>query len=453
MRSLERYLLGWILGVLTLGAVLVALVTYSVTLNEMNEVFDAELKSVAGAVAGHLPSGSVSVGAAAAELPARTDKAQESEIVTLTWTSQGQRLYASDPRVALPFLKTEGLSRPIIDGEQWIIYSRVHADGVAQAAERKSSRQEMAGESAAKVLLPLAGLVAVVGGLLVFGLRRGLHPLDRAARDIAARSAISLAPISFNDVPSEIVPLVASTNGLLLRLASAFSAQSRFLADAAHELRTPVTALRLQLQLLKRSADETERRQAIAALEAGIDRSQRLIEQLLQVARSEPDGETPRGDVVDLGELARTVVASMSAQADQRHLDLGAKAARGVEVRGDARQLTVLLNNLVENALRYTPAGGVIDVEVRVNAGMPILSVTDNGPGIPEAERSRAFDRFYRCEDAQARSADGTGSGLGLAIVRAITERHGAQVSLKTPASGQGLEVCVAFTATASAAR
>ena len=264
---------------------------------------------------------------------------------------------------------------------------------------------------------------------------------------------MSLAPISFNDVPSEIVPLVASTNGLLLRLASAFSAQSRFLADAAHELRTPVTALRLQLQLLKRSADETERRQAIAALEAGIDRSQRLIEQLLQVARSEPDGETPRGDVVDLGELARTVVASMSAQADQRHLDLGAKAARGVEVRGDARQLTVLLNNLVENALRYTPAGGVIDVEVRVNAGMPILSVTDNGPGIPEAERSRAFDRFYRCEDAQARSADGTGSGLGLAIVRAITERHGAQVSLKTPASGQGLEVCVAFTATASAAR
>jgi two-component system, OmpR family, sensor kinase len=445
MRSIERSLLAWILGALTLGSILVALVTYLVTLEEMNEVFDADLRNVAEAVAGYRHSGNANTADAMPVLPQRTDIADDDEIVTLSWTRAGQRVYASDPRIRIPYIDVEGLSRIRVEAEEWIVYSSVRDDGVAQAAQRAASRQEMAGESATRIFPPMMVLVVIVGGLLVFGLRRGLQPLDSAARDIAAKSATALNPIEAGDVPREIVPLVASINGLIGRLATAFSAQRRFLADAAHELRTPVTALRLQLQLLRRSTDEASREEALAELELGIARSQRLIEQLLHVARSEPDGEITRKEPVELGGLARTVVGNLSVQADQRGIDLGAAGPSDTRIRGDKEQLTVLLNNLVENALHYTPAGGVVDVEVGTRDGRAELRVIDNGPGIPEAERKHVFDRFFRGEGALALAHNAGGSGLGLAIVRAIAERHGAGVSLHTAPSGCGLEVRVSF--------
>ncbi len=444
MRSIERTLLAWVLGALSLGSLLVALVTYRVTFEEMTEVFDADLKNVAQAVGSYHHSG-LGADAFQPHLPQRTDRPDDSEIVTVTWTRARHRVYASDPRVAIAYSDVEGLSRTRVDGEDWIVYSSVRDDGVAQAAQRVAARQEMAGESAAKVFPPMLVLVVIVGGLLVFGLRRGLRPLDGAARDVAARSALSLDPIEAGDVPREVAPLVASINGLIGRLATAFSAQRRFLADAAHELRTPVTALRLQLQLLRRAADEASREEAMAELESGIARSQRLIEQLLDVARSEPDGEVTRKEPVELAGLARVVVGRLSVQAEQLGVDVGAAGPTGVLVRGDKDQLTVLVDNLVENALRYTPAGGVVDVEVRRRDGRAELRVIDNGPGIPEAERERVFDRFVRGEDARVQARDASGSGLGLAIVRAIAQRHGASVSLHTPASGRGLEVRVGF--------
>ena len=447
MRSIERTLLAWILGALSLGAMVVALVTYLVTLEEMHDVLDGDLKNVAEAVAsyrhaGHDPGGKESIVS-----PQRSDTPEDDEIVTLTWTPQGHRVFASDPRVQLPFFNTEGLSRPSVLGEEWIVYSSVNHDGVAQAAQRASARHEMAGESATFVLAPLTGLVVAVGGLLVFGLRRGLQPLDSTAQDVAQRSARSLEPITLEDVPQEIKPLVVSINDLMNRLAVAFATQQCFLADAAHELRTPITALRLQLQLLQRSGSDAERAQAVAELAAGIDRSQRLVEQLLQVARSDADGEFTRREPVDLAELVRATVSALSIKAEHEGLDLGADAPGNVMVLGDVNQLTVLLNNLVENALRYTPAGGVVDVTAGLQDGQPLLRVVDNGPGITESERERVFDRFYRSQAAQSQAIDGGGSGLGLAIVRAIAQRHGAHISLTTPAAGHGLEVRVLFPA------
>jgi two-component system, OmpR family, sensor kinase len=257
--------------------------------------------------------------------------------------------------------------------------------------------------------------------------------------------ATSLEPIPTDTVPREISPLVESTNGLMARLSLALSTQRRFLADAAHELRTPVTALRLQLQLLKRAKDEADRAEAVAELEAGIDRSQSLIEKLLHVARFEHDGEQMRREQVDLAELVRSVVGAMSAKADHRGLDLGAAGDAKVFVEGDAGQLTVLLNNLVENALRYTPAGGVVDVEAALMEGRPTLRVVDTGPGIPEPERERVFGRFYRGMHASGQAPESGGTGLGLAIVKAIAELHGAVVTLHVPQTGCGLEVRVVF--------
>ena len=444
MRSIERYLLSWILGALTLGSVLVALVMYLVLLDEMNEVFDDHLANVAKAVASYHHSGHAT-GDSTPESPVRNEALDGSEIVTVTWTRSGERVYSSDQRVDLPFSTTQGLSRPRIAGEEWILFTSVQADGVVQAAQRVSDRQELAGESAAKIFLPLFGLVVLVGGLLVFALRRGLQPLDAAARDIAMRSVKSLDPVSTTDVPKEIRPLVLSINDLMSRLSDAFSAQRRFLADAAHELRSPVTAVRLQLQLLKRSTDEASRTNALNGLESGIGRTQHLIEQLLQVARSEPDGEVRRNEPVVLGELVRSVVCDLSIKADQRGIDLGATGPADVVVLGDDHQLTILLSNLVENALRYTSAGGVVDVAADWRDGRPCLSVIDDGPGIPESEREQVFDRFHRGEDAQTTARDFGGSGLGLAIVRAIADQHHACVTLHTPQTGRGLEVRVVF--------
>ena len=447
MRSIERYLLGWLLGALSLGLVVIALVTYLVTLEEMNEVFDAGLKNVAMAVSSVQIAGrEQGVAPVAVATPAPAPVAVDDEdIMTLAWTPQGQRVHASDPQVLLPFTRVEGLSRPIVDGEAWIVYTLVGEAGVVQAAQRASSRRELASESVTTVLLPMLLLVVLVGVLLVFALRRGLQPLDDTANEVAQRSEKSLEAIATTDVPHEILPLVASVNALMRRLAMAMGLQSRFLADAAHELRTPATALRLQLQLLERAPDEAARLQAMAALKAGVNRTQRLIEQLLAVARSGADGEPMRREPVALDALARSVVASMSAKAEHRSIDLGAQTSGPLVVQGDLQQLTVLLNNLVENALRYTPSGGVVDVHALLQDQHPVLRVTDNGPGIAAHDRRRVFDRFYRGERAVGGALADEGSGLGLAIVQAVAQSHGASVQLGDAAPAGGLSVTVVF--------
>lgn len=447
MRSIERTLLGWILGALALGSLLVAFATYLVTLDEINEVFDADLRNVAQALAEYHHAGYGPREPLPVAQPDRQDRPDDSEVVTLTWTLDGVRIFASDPRVRLPFVREEGLSRIRVGAEEWIVFTVIRDDRIAQAAQRASARQEMAGESATRVFPPLIGLTLVVGVLLVFGLRRGLQPLDHAAQDIAMRSVHSLEPVRLEDTPSELSPLVRSINDLLARLGQALGAQRRFLADAAHELRTPLTALRLQLQLLESSSNESERREAMADLHQGIERSQRLVEQLLQVARSEPDAGIEHVEVLDLSELARNAVARLSTQAEHLGLDLGAQVDSPAWVHGNSVQLATLIGNLVDNALRYTPAGGVVDVSTGVGDDhRVVLRVRDNGPGIPQAERSRVFDRFYRGELAPGQARDGLGSGLGLSIVKAIAERHDAQVRISEPEDGlPGLLVEVIF--------
>ncbi len=450
MRSIERYLLAWTMGALFLGTVAIVLVTYLVTLDEMNEIFDADLKNVAEALGTHHRAGLGPGDPAEPKSPARTDVADPAEIVTVTWTEDGRRVFSSDPRVAIPFSAREALSQMRVAQEDWLVYTDVSANGVAQAAQRMSARHDTAAESASKIFVPMIVLALFVAGLMVVALRRGLTPLDDAAQSVASRTALSLSPIPTADVPAEITPLVTSINGLMARLSHAFTTQRSFLADAAHELRTPVTALRLQLQLLQRSHDAAGRAEAIAELQVGIDRSQRLLEQLLHVARFDPEGEVMHREVVDLARLVRDVVSAMSPGADHRGLDLGAAAEAEVLAEGDWGQLTVLLNNLVENALRYTAPGGVVDVQVSRLDGRPTLSVFDTGPGIAESERELVFGRFYR--GPEARASEPGGSGLGLAIVRAIADLHGAVVSLHTPASGKGLEVRVVFPQAASSA-
>ena len=234
---------------------------------------------------------------------------------------------------------------------------------------------------------------------------------------------------------------VVALNDLLSRLSGALSQQRRFIADAAHELRTPLTALILQLQLAERAKDPAEHEKALATLREGIARAVRLVEQLLALARQDPEAPIRSPAPVDLAGLAKSAADFHAAAADARGLTLRAEAAAPVVVQGEREALRTLIDNLVDNAIRYTPQGTVTIRAAREDA-TAVLEVIDTGPGVPAAERERVFDRFYRGERAAA-----TGSGLGLAIVRAIADRHGAHVELLDRQPGTGLRARVVFPA------
>jgi two-component system OmpR family sensor kinase len=254
------------------------------------------------------------------------------------------------------------------------------------------------------------------------------------------RTPSGLEPLPVTDTPEEVVPLVQSLNDLLRRLDEALAAQKAFVADAAHELRTPIAALQLQVQMLERAASDAERHAAIGDLQAGVRRGAHLVNQLLTLARQDPDLTDRSKSPMSLGELARSTVAEHVVAAEERQIDLGmTQADDAAIIQGNADGLRILLRNLVDNALRYTPAGGAVDVAVSVSGPDAILDVADNGPGIPPEDRRRVFDRFYR-----GSGTGETGTGLGLSIVKSIADRHGAHVELGSSAAG-GLSVRVRF--------
>jgi two-component system OmpR family sensor kinase len=286
--------------------------------------------------------------------------------------------------------------------------------------------------------LPLLGLAVWV----VVG--RGLKPLRRVTGALETRHPEALDPLPDSRLPLEVQPLVRALNGLLQRLASALDTQKAFVADAAHELRTPLAAVQIQTQLVARATDDTTRREALADLQAGVTRATRLAEQLLALARSEPDGHT-QTKAIDLHALLEDCVMNYAPLAQQRGVDLGVEASEAATVIGDADALRVMFNNLVDNATKYTPRGGRVDASLLVEAGHPVVRIADSGPGIPPDERERVFDRFYRVGASADRArTDVSGSGLGLAIVRRIALQHGASVTLGEAPAG-GLEVSVRF--------
>ena len=439
--SIHRRVLLWAMGALLLGATLLVGGSWWVLDHEMGEVFEDNLKQVALAVANHHGTyGTARPPRLAQQLPRVYEEYGQFEFVTAVWTRDGQPMHSSDPSVALPFRSRSGLSQVSVAGEAWHLYTIVLDDGIVQAAQRASERDSLARETASTLVPPALLLVAVIAVLLTLALRRGLAPLSNAASEVTARSVEALHPIPMADHPPELHLLIGAINDLMARLGGALALQRHFVADAAHELRTPITALSLQLQLLERASDESQRAAALHELRSGVDRAHRLVEQLLQLSRLGPAAPELQWQTVDLAELVRATVARFSARADDRGIDLGAATEGPVPVTGDTRQLGLLLDNLVENALRYTPPEGKVDVGALHEDGHAVLLVADTGPGIAAAERERVFDRFYR-----SAGVGGTaGSGLGLAIVKAVAQRHGAQVVL-ADAPGGGLQVKVVF--------
>jgi len=292
-------------------------------------------------------------------------------------------------------------------------------------------------------LLLVGPLLALLGGWIV---ARALRPLRRLAAEVRTRDGQSLAPLHDTGLPDEVAPLVSALNGLLVRLGSALDAQRAFVADAAHELRSPLTALKLQLKLLREAADDASRRMAAQQLAQGVERAARLVEQLLALARTEP-GAPLATEPLDLAEVAREALADLLPLASARGSDLSLQADAPVPLQGDRAGLTALVRNLADNALRYSPPGARVALRVALDDGVPCLWVDDAGPGIAPEDRDKVFDRFVR-----RRAHDEAGSGLGLAIVRGVAQRHGATVALGDSPLG-GLRVTVHWPRAAEPAR
>ncbi len=407
-----------------------ALVVYRMAREEIDAVSDYHLRQIALTLRDRAPLGGAVVGGGDAEL----------DFVIQIWDLEGRRLYRSRLDAGLPESAALGFSTVRARSGDWRVYSVELADLVIQVAQPVRVRQELAVAAASRTLAPVLLMLPLLALLIWHIVGRALAPLNRLAGEVASRTPAALEPIPETGAPEEAVPLVRALNALLGRLGAALTAQRAFVADAAHELRTPLAALDLQVQLVERAPDAAEHATALAALRAGLSRMTHVVQQLLTLARTGPDAEANlAGEPVRLSELVAQAIADHALLAEAKQIDLGAaRAAEDAIVRGDPASLRTLLANLVENAIRHSPAGGRVDVDAGVEADRPFLEVSDRGPGIPEDERERVFDRFYR------RAGSDTGSGLGLAIVKAIAERHAARVVLHdTP--GGGLTVRVDF--------
>lgn len=445
MVSLERRLLAWVLAALALGSIIVGLVIYAVVLDEMEEIFNENLRQAAMALAGRSPDSRRSRAVPGPPAVAHGyEEAGDFRIVTSVFDMQGRVLATSDADARLPANRSTGLADLTAGGRHWRAYTIVFDDRIVQAAQEAAAYRRLAGSTASELLPPLLLLVPIVGMLLVIALRRGLVPLQRAASDVAARSAASLTPIEFGGAPREIRPLIDAMNDLLTRLSHALDTQRRFVAEAAHELRTPITALSLQLQWLDEAADEADRAEARLELAQGVERAQRLVGQLLDLSRTEPDAPGEPTTSVDLSTVVDACVRRWRTAATEKALCVTADL-RTARVQAGPHEVEILVDNIVGNAVRYVHAGGRIWIETAMSADTALLKVADDGPGLTDAERDRAFDRFFRGERAIASEAGVPGSGLGLAIVRAIAERHGATVTLGVGPGEQGLEVVVRF--------
>lgn len=438
--ALRRRLLGRVLGGVSICWLVMMTWNYVDTRHEIDELLDGQLVVEAHtllAIAAH----------EADEMTPFHDDYDYGDYDNLKnfrfqiWADDGRLLMASPEAPSVAMAEADGFSTLADAGgdqESWRYYVQWNKERTVRviAGQSEHVRQELIGHALWQQLLPALLGLPIIGIWLWLAIRQGLRPLDQVAEQIATRRPEHLEALEPLSAPEEIRPLVESLNKLFNRVEQAIEAEKRFTADAAHELRTPLAGLAAQAQVALRARDADERRHAIDQLITSSRRSTRLVDQLLTLARLDPNGPVPAGHV-ELDWLAGQVCAINGPLAVESGVALELEAVPAV-VAGDPDLLRILLRNLVDNAIRYTPSGGRVTVTVKDRS----LAVTDTGPGIPAAERERVFNRFHRLA-----GQDKEGSGLGLSIVARIAELHRARIILADGDDGTGLKVEVEFPA------
>lgn len=331
-------------------------------------------------------------------------------------------------------------------GDEWRVHSLQDPESgfIVHVGEPVEARNELVRQITRNTLTPMFVGLPVVALLIVLAVRTGMEPLRRVAKEVGRRAPDSLRPIAKESAPCEVHTLLTALNLLFRRVEGALQREQQFTADAAHELRTPLAALKTHLQVARNQTGDSEVTHSIDQALEGVDRATHSVEQLLALARAGAEQHKQLLDSnVNLRETAMDVVSAMSQQAIDRDVDLGLEANDAVRVHGDATLLRIMLRNLVDNAVCYNRPGGVVTVKVGVDGGHPVLGVIDDGPGIDTVELPRLFDRFRR--GPEQRFDDTSGSGLGLSIVQRIARLHGALLDVGSGPSGRGTEVAIRF--------
>jgi two-component system OmpR family sensor kinase len=433
--SIRRRLLTWLLSGILLSGIAATAAIYLQARDEADEVFDRQLKQIAL---------SLRTQEDLSATPADAEDEEEDYIAVSAWDRTGKPVLGFARGRPAPPYGSNGYHTELRQQQTWRVYVATGSAGTVEAAQPLVARAKFALGMVGQILLPVAGLMVVLIALVCIGVGRGLKPLSDMTGLLAARSGVALEPVGDARQPKEVIPFISALNGLLARLRQESTKQKYFVADAAHELRTPLQALRLQLELVDCAQDDAERAAALTRLRGGIDRLTHLTQQLLTMARLDPQALPAALYPVNLSEVAVAVIGELWPLAKAKDIDLGSVTHTPVVVQGEAEALRIMLTNIVDNAIRYTPCGGRVDINIHQLGPSVELEVVDTGSGIPVQERDRVFDRFYRGVGQSA-----NGSGLGLAIVKSLAERYHTRIALQEGSEGRGLRFCLFLEASA----
>jgi signal transduction histidine kinase len=428
MRSIRRWLLSALLALLAVAAAAGGALTYASARHEVDTLFDEELRQVALSLRDHARLDTDRI--------ARSAERPEQRLLVQIDDPRRDQPYRSRDVAPLPRASGEGFRDLDHAGARWRVYALPFEVQVIQVAQPVALRQAQALGITLRILAPLLLLVPLGAALMWWIVGRALRPLGALGGELAQRQPGSLAPLALDPLPAEVQPMVAALNDLLGRLQVAFEQQRALAADAAHALRTPLAAVTLQAQLARRIAEGEAREAALERLEGGVKRASHLVAQLLALARLDPEAAQEPAAPLDLAALARDVADELSGLADRARITLRTVLPPAASVLGHDAALRMAITNLLDNALRYTPEGGAVELAVTEEAGRWRITVSDTGPGLPADEKKRVFDRFYRGRDSRA-----PGSGLGLAIVREVARLHGGETLIADGPGGRGLTV------------
>ncbi|OGS97919.1 MAG: hypothetical protein A3F73_05265 [Gallionellales bacterium RIFCSPLOWO2_12_FULL_59_22] len=437
--SLKWRLLALALSVTTLVWVGAAAFTYLEAIEEFDEILDAHLAQSASLLTSQAAH---EIDEIETEHTPVFHKYSPSVAFQVWENGKMLRLHSVNAPGSRMTEVENGFSYATFGGQHWRVFSTWADDGVylVQVAERTKAREKIANEIIVEVmLLPLLFALPLLALFLWLAVLRGLRPLGKLAREVGQRKPDNLAPLDALSAPREVLPLIERLNRLFARIETSMEKERRFTADAAHELRTPVAAIKAQAQVARAASGNEERAHALDNAILGCDRAAHLIDQLLTLARVDAlDNRT--AETCQPRAIAAEAIAAMAPGALEKGVQIELLESDEVAVRGNPELLRILLRNLIDNAVRHTPSGTIVRVNVVSEQDAACLSVSDNGPGIPEEERSKVMERFYRPLGTQA-----GGSGLGLSIVKRIAEVHEATLRMRAASEGKGLCVTVCF--------
>jgi two-component system sensor histidine kinase QseC len=436
IKSLKIRLLILLLVPLT-GAWFVTLISgYYFTAKTINRELDAELAHVAQSLS------QITVTQETTEVTHATvsvDNGHEEKIEFQIW--HNEKLIGTSPEAPQQSLsQDEGYSQNEVDHKNWRVFSTENPNSRVIVGADMKARSALIREMLMSSLWPMIVALPLIAIILWLSLSLGLKSLSHLANAIRRRTPEQLNPIDIGQIPNEVAPIVQSLNDLLLLVKKAIVREQEFSDNAAHELRTPLAAIKTHAQVALRSNDPQEIKESISAIDHGTDRATYRINQLLTLARLEPELIPISSERVDLVEVVSTVIQKLTLPALAKKIDLGFLRPDSAIIAGNFEYLEILVTNLVENAIRYTPEGGIINISTRTDGPISSIMIEDSGSGIPEHERERVLNRFVRLSGHSS-----NGSGIGLAIVKRIVDLHHAEIRFGQSEMLRGLSVSIEF--------